>query len=206
VSERLAIRAHFDRFPASVKGAFVLRGGDGNPHQVVFREVRVAQIGGRAVPFGFEQVTLEIAPTLDLFVPYEVPLADLGPGWYTLECDLLIDAEPEVVRPTARFCVPWPRATVRRGSVTVGKRVKAGEGAVALGSVTCAADHATLDFEAPAPPRISVAAGGTPVIELETGFDEETGKGSLTLYPLMKSDRQLSITVKGADPVTVKLP
>ena len=32
--ERVSIRAHYERFPATVKGAFVLRGSDRDPHLV----------------------------------------------------------------------------------------------------------------------------------------------------------------------------
>ena len=42
---------------------------------------------------------------------------------------------------------------------------------------------------------------------LETTFDPETGSGSVTGYPLLKTQRVLAIAVKGADgPVEVALP
>ena len=45
-SEPISVRARFERFPATVKGAFIIRGEDPDPHQVVFREARVVAIGG----------------------------------------------------------------------------------------------------------------------------------------------------------------
>ena len=42
---------------------------------------------------------------------------------------------------------------------------------------------------------------------LETSFDAETGSGSVTAYPVMKTQSVLTIGVKGAaDPVEVALP
>ena len=76
---RVSIRAHFERFPATLKGAFVLRGDDADPHQVRIEAARVAELArGAGQPMGVETVTLDVAPHLDLFVPFEVPLLDLG--------------------------------------------------------------------------------------------------------------------------------
>ena len=97
---RVSIRAHFERFPATLKGAFVLRGDDADPHQVRIEAARVAELAGRAgQPMGVEPVTLDVAPHLDLFVPFEVPLLDLAPGWYRLELDVTIDGDPG-------WCIP----------------------------------------------------------------------------------------------------
>ena len=87
--ERVSIRASFERFPATVKGAFVLRGADRNPHQVRIDAARVREISGRgALPIGLDPVTLDVAPNLDLFVPFEFAITELAAGWYGLECDV----------------------------------------------------------------------------------------------------------------------
>jgi len=84
--ERVSIRASFERFPATVKGAFVLRGADRNPHQVRIDAARVREFSGRgAVPIGLDPVTLDVAPNLDLFVPFEFGITELSAGWYGLE-------------------------------------------------------------------------------------------------------------------------
>ena len=52
------------------------------------------EMAGRgAQPMGVDPVTLDVAPHLDLFVPFEVPLLDLGPGWYRLELEVVIDGD-----------------------------------------------------------------------------------------------------------------
>ena len=112
--ERVSIRAHFERFPATVKGAFVLRGADRDPHQVRIVGARVREVaGGKGIPIGLEPATLDVAPNLDLFVPFEFPITELGAGWYGLECDVAVDGSPSSVQPGKRFAIPWPRATVR---------------------------------------------------------------------------------------------
>jgi len=50
-----SLRARFERFPATVKGAFVVRGEDTYPHQVVFHEARVVRVpgpGSMPIPLG----------------------------------------------------------------------------------------------------------------------------------------------------------
>ncbi len=50
----------------------MLRGADRDPHQVRIDAARVREISGRsAAPIGLEPVTLDVAPNLDLFVPFE---------------------------------------------------------------------------------------------------------------------------------------
>ena len=126
MDDPVAIRARFERFPAAVKGAFLLRGGDGLPHQVRIAEARAAELAGggpRAV--GVDPVVLEVSPTQETFVPFEISTIEMPSGWYQLECDIVVDGEASTVRPGDRFAISWPRAAVRRGTVTIG--AKAGE-------------------------------------------------------------------------------
>ena len=56
----VAIRAHFERFPATVKGAFVLRSADPDPHQVVIHGAKVAELSGHgAYPIDLEETVLD---------------------------------------------------------------------------------------------------------------------------------------------------
>ena len=41
-SDAVSVRAAYERFPVSVKGAFLLRGADGLPHQVRIESARAA--------------------------------------------------------------------------------------------------------------------------------------------------------------------
>ena len=117
----------------------MLRGADRDPHQVRIEDARVIEVsGGGSQPIGMEPVTLEVAPHLDLFVPFEVPLTELGGGLVPLECDVVIDGVPDVVHPGDRFPVAWPRATVRRGPIPVGKSLDVSGDTVTIDQIDCA--------------------------------------------------------------------
>ena len=133
----VSIRAKFERFPAAVKGALLVRGADGQPHQIRLEGARVAELGGgQAHPVGIEAVVLEASPNQDTFVPFEISTMEMAAGWYRLECEVVVDGVPSVVHPGEPFAMPWPRAAVRRGTVTIGAKVAA----VALESVECLGD------------------------------------------------------------------
>jgi hypothetical protein len=207
-TDRVAFRAHFERYPASIKGAFVLRAADGDPHQVAFRDARVAEMAGADPhPLGLDQLVLDVAPNLDLFVPFEFPATELPPGWYRLECDVLVDGTPETVRPGPRFAVAWPRATTRRGTVGIGKAVAVGGGKVRLGQLECVGDSVRLTYESPEPASLRLSADGHALAALEHEHDPETGQGRVTTYPVMRSQERLTVEIKGAAAaVEVRLP
>ena len=151
----ISIRAHYERFPATIKGAFVLRGEGRDPRQVRIEDARVIEVsGGGSQSIAMEPVTLEVAPHLDLFVPFEVPLTELGAGWYSLECDVVIDGVPDVVHPGDRFPVAWPRATVRRGPIPVGKSLDVSGDTVAIDQIDCAGDSIKIGFTATKAPHV----------------------------------------------------
>src|SRR5438552_9057190 len=124
MDDRVSFRAVYERFPATVKGAFVLRGADGLPHQVRIESARAAECAGRGEQrIALEATIIETAPTVDTFVPFEVSTMELAAGWYRLECEVLIDGDPALVHPGAPFSIPWPRGAVRRGTVELGRGV-----------------------------------------------------------------------------------
>ena len=211
VVERVSIRASFERFPATVKGAFVLRGADRNPHQVRIEAARVREVAGRASQqIDLEPVTLDVAPNLDLFVPFEFPITELSAGWYGLECDVAIDGMPESVRPPKRFAVPWPRASVRRGNVNVNRAAQvAGGPRVKVDQVECGGDAIRVSYTAapPEPVVLRFLADEAVVPLLDSEFDEESGLGQVTAYPLLRTQSRLAIEVRGASsPIEVRLP
>jgi hypothetical protein len=208
VDGRVSIRAHFERFPATLKGAFVLRGDDADPHQVRIEAARVAELAGRAgQPMGVEPVTLDVAPHLDLFVPFEVPLLDLAPGWYRLALDVTIDGDAGVVHPGDRFVMAWPRGSMRRGSASVGRAIEAGATTVTILQVDCAPDGVRVSYEAPARLGLSIAADDVLLPLVDEGFDEESRRGTVMTYPAAKSQVRLAITARGADrPIEIDLP
>ncbi len=192
------IRAHYERFPATVKGALVLRGIDRDPHQVVINETRLVEVS-KAAGHSIElaPAVIDVAPHVDFFVPFEFPVAELGPGWYGLECDVEIDGAPATERPGNRFSVAWPRGTTRRGSVQLGTRVGSHGGPdVHLEQVDLGADSVRLSFSADEPVDVRLVADGERLVTLEDEFDETTGRGALVTYPAMRSHMKLRIEVR----------
>ena len=208
MDNRISFRAAYERFPATVKGAFVLRGGDRDPHLVLIESARVVELsGGAGHRIELQQVTQDVAPNLDLFVPFELATTDLGPGWYQLTCDVVVDGVPGEERPGAPFPVAWPRGSVRRGSVDVGKAVAARGGKVRIDHVDCGGDSIKIAYAADEPAAISVTADDDVLAVLERSFDEAAGTGRVVAYPVMKAHHRLRIEVRGAaNPVEIKLP
>ena len=152
----------YERFPATVKGAFVLRGGDARPAPGPASRPRgwwSCRAAGRCA-IELQQVTQDVAPNLDLFVPFELATTELGPGWYQLTCDVVVDGVPGEERPGDPFPVAWPRATVRRGTVEVGKAVAAAGGKVRIEHIDCTGDSIKVSYTADEPAAIALAADG----------------------------------------------
>jgi hypothetical protein len=208
MDERVSIRAHFERFPATLKGAFVLRGADADPHQVRIEAARMSEMAGRGTqPMGVDPVTLDVAPHLDLFVPFEVTLLDLGPGWYRLELEVVLDGDAGVVHPGERFAMAWPRGSMRRGSAAVGHAITAGSSSVTIEQVECTPDSVRVTYAAPSPVALSLAADEVTLAQIDEGFDPDAGRGRVVTYPAAKSQTRLSIGVRGAErPLGLDLP
>lgn len=201
MNAEVSVRARFERFPATVKGAFILRGEDPDPHQVVFREARVAEVGGRAArPVPVAATTLDVAPHRDVFVPFEIVVVDLEPGWYDFECDLEVDGVASTFPGGRRFAVPWPRATLRRGQVRIDETVPLGERAtVRVEHLDCGGDSVklSLSVEPPGPVSVRLLADGATLQPLDADVDETTGRVRVTAYPLLRSHGALRIELKG---------
>ena len=215
MSEPISVRARFERFPATVKGAFIIRGEDRDPHQVVFREARVVAIGGAQThPIAMAVATLDVAPRRDVFVPFEMTVTDIDPGWYELECELDVDGRPHTFPGGRRFSVAWPRATVRRGQVPVGRAIDLPGGAtVKVEQIDCGGDsikvHVQVTPPEPLTVRLSADGGRLPV--LESDFEGSTGRGKVVAYPLLRAHSLLRIDVRAPSPsgqgtLDVRLP
>jgi hypothetical protein len=203
MEDLVSIRARYERFPAAVKGAFLLKGADGLPHQVRLEAARAVELsGGLAQPVGVELAVLEVSPTQETFVPFDVPTMEIPAGWYQLECDVIVDAEPARVRPGDRFAMPWPRAAVRRGTVTIGTKVSA----VALETLECLGDTTRLSFAADGRPSLTLSVDGRRHPMLEIAFDEETGRGQAIAYPVLRTHERLAVELKGEPPIEMSLP
>lgn len=200
MSDPISVRARFERFPATVKGAFIFRGEDADPHQVVVAAARVVSVGGGGSwPVPFSGVTLDIVPHRDVFVPFELPVSELEPGWYTLVCDLEVDGSPSTYDGGRRFSVPWPRATVRRGTIKVARDVRVEGATVRVDHVDCAGDSIKVHVrvEPAGPLTIALFAGRRRLEVLELDLDETTGRGRVTAYPLLRTDETLKVELRG---------
>jgi hypothetical protein len=196
----VSVRARFERFPATVKGAFILRGEDADPHQVVVREATVVGIGlGSRYPMPVPPVTLDVAPHRDVFVPFEMAVGELDPGWYTMTCDLDVDGYRASFDGGRRFCMPWPRSTVRRGPVKVGRRVAVGRSTVLVEQLDCAGDSVTVHLRVDPPASISAKlfADADPLVVLDTDVDESTGAGTVTTYPVLRAQSTIRLRLQG---------
>jgi len=199
--EPVSVRARFERFPATLKGAFILRGEDADPHQVVFQEANVEGIGlGSTHPMPLQPVTLDVAPHRDVFVPFEMTVAELEPGWYTMTCGLDVDGSTRTYDGGRRFAVPWPRASVRRGQVKVNRAVAVGDAKVMVEQLDCAGDSVKLHLRVDPPGPISarLIADGSRLEVLDNDVDETTGRGKVTAYPVMREHGTLRIELRGS--------
>jgi len=196
----ISVRARFERFPATVKGAFIFRGEDPNPHQVVLHGARVAAVGpGASAEVPISPVTLDVVPHRDLFVPFEFSVSELDPGWYTLLCDVEIDgASPDSYDGGRRFCVPWPRATVRRGTVKVERDLVLIDATVRVEQLDCAGDSVRVLLRVDPPGLVSVrlSADGRRLEILESEIDEQTGRGRILAYPVLRTDATVRVEIR----------
>jgi hypothetical protein len=149
----------FERFPAAIRGAFVMRGGDGNPHSLRFASAGVERVpSGPKKPFPTEQRWFDVAPTRDLFVPFEFGVTDFDPGWYRIRCAIEVDGSRRWEYEGRAFVVAWPRTEVRRGSARVGIATVVGDIPVVVERVEMGPDSSFVFWREAAGPA---AHGGS---------------------------------------------
>jgi hypothetical protein len=221
------VQTRFERFPASIKGAFVLRGGDGDPHAVTFDWARVVRIpSGPTRPIALEARQLDVAPNRDLFVPFEVPVAEMEPSWYVVESSLRVDGGRSYAYAGRPFTIPWPRSEVRRGTIHLSKTVRAGDSSFHLERVELGWDSAAAlwqpkeasgDEATVAGPRAVLVADGTELEELpdQAGSKLSVPRGPQerrsVSYPVMRAARSLLLVIRlpsgtSSEPVVLQIP
>jgi hypothetical protein len=185
-----------------VKGAFVIRGADPNPHQVVVRGAHVRSVGDEERrDLALANATLDVAPRRDVFVPFELSVTELPPGWYELACELDVDGVSRTMSGERRFFVSWPRASVRRGEVRIDRRLELSDGsAVSLERAELASDSVRVSFatKPSAPVRLRISADGDQLHVLEMEYDEDNGKGRVTALPVLRSHSTLRVDIGAA--------
>jgi hypothetical protein len=192
----VSIRARFERFPATLKGAFVIRGEDADPHQVSLLAGRVVRLPGGAVrdlPLG--EVIMDAPPHQDVFVPFEASIADLDPGWYGFEVELDVDGTRQAYPGDRRFSVPWPRGTVRTGTIRIEREVGLGDVVAHVDRVQCTSDatNVRLRVEPPQPVGVDLRADGELLPVISVVVDEATGEVTATSYPVFRRHRRLRL-------------
>ncbi|MFL5798777.1 MAG: hypothetical protein ACJ77A_12705 [Actinomycetota bacterium] len=201
--EPVSVRTRFERFPATVKGALVFRGEDRDPHQIAVRSARVVGLRGgseRDVPV--ERAIVTVPPHQDLFVPFEMAVADLDPGWYGFEVEVDLDGAPRTLYGDRRFSVPWPRGTMRTGIMKADRSFRVGAIRVVVTRVQLASDATTLrlELDPPAPVECMLSAepgGDLPVVETE--LDERSGTLMVRAYPVPRDGRKLRLEIAGGE-------
>lgn len=207
----ISIRARFDHAPTSLKGALILRGEDANPHQVILRDVRLVAVdgdweGGR--PVRLPGSTVDVAPRRDVFVPFEVGVADLEPGWYGFHCDTSVDGVVGSFEGGRRFAVAWPRGSVRRGTVKVDAALRVGDASIRVAQVECAGDSVRIPFlaEPAVRPTATASADGRPVPVIDVEVDA-AGKGRVLAYPALRSHASYRVEFAlGGSSATLDVP
>lgn len=190
----------FDRFPASVRGAVVVRGLDREPHQIrlVGAEVVPAHDLARGVhPVAAERATVDVAPHREVLIPFDVPFAGLEPGWYCVVAEVEIDGGAHLRGPDdggKRFVVPWPSAEVRRGDLRPNLEL----GGAVIERVELKTDRTAVRWRPPedapdAELRLRLGSRRLPVVE---ATDDPRGGGRVTVaHPVPKRATRLELEV-----------
>ena len=212
------VQTRYDRFPATVKGAFVLRGGDANPHLA-----RLLRAGIDLVPEGqvkeipMGDIRVDVAPGKDLYVPFEASITDLNPGWFVIASDMQIDGGSVMPTASRPFSVPWPRGEVRTGSTPVEATTSVGGRRVHIERIELKNDRTivvwreedALDSESSI--HAEVTAGGGALAAVPDATQEgRLGERRSIFYPASRDVNLLALSFalesgERSDPVEARL-
>jgi hypothetical protein len=208
-AEPLQVKTRFERFPASIKGAFVMQGADGNPHRVRIVSAWLARIpSGTRLPVPLEDQLVDVAPARDLFVPFEAACADLAPSWYAIESSMQVDGGRPHDFSSRPFVIPWPKGEMRRGSTRLDRRVRLGDRSFVLDRLELGADSASVVWRVEgghgeATIEVAIVADGsrleilpTPVAALRPEFRTAADERRTISYPVLRAVRSLALQVR----------
>lgn len=197
----------FERFPASVRGAVVVRGRDRDPHQVRLLDARVHEVRAPAHPLRsleLGDVVVDVAPKREVMIPFEVSFASLDPGWYEVVAEVEVDGQERVKgpeEPRIRFVVAWPEGAVRRGRIQadVGIRVPGSRSGAIIERVDLRAESAVIHWRhAPGDGPESREFGDLRVFAdrerlaiLKDEYEWSTGGRVTIVYPVLKRRERL---------------
>ncbi len=194
----VSVETVFDRVPASVRGAVVVRALDREPHQIrlLGAEVVTAHDLGRAVqPVAAERATVDVAPHREVLIPFDVPFAGLEPGWYCVVAEVEVDGGTRLRGPEdggKRFVVPWPSGEVRRGDLRPHLEV----GGAVIERIELKSDRTAVRWRPPEDgpdARLRIRAGSRrlPVLDVT----EERGVRITMAHPVPKGATRLDLEV-----------
>ena len=162
-----------------------------DPHQVRIEAARVAELASRtARPIGVEPVTLDVAPHLDLFVPFEFPLARprrrAGTG-SSATSTIDGDARGRASRRTVRRAVAARHDAARqRGGRT--RRSRPGPAKVRIERSSARGDSIRVTYAADGAVAFRLAADGAPRAgDRRRTSTRSRGHGVTTAYPVLKT-------------------
>jgi hypothetical protein len=201
----------FERFPASVRGAVVVRGRDPDPHQVTLASADVVELRSPnrpARPVALDPVTVELAPRGEVLLPFDIPFAGLDPGWYGVVAEVVVDGQRRVRGTSAeeakRFLVAWPGQVVRKGTMVVESTIAVpGTPGAVVDRVECKGDRTVVRWrhEPSDDPgfrqfgELRVLADGKALPFLESSYQPTAGTRSTVVYPVLRANRSLVLQI-----------
>jgi len=212
------VQTRYDRFPATVKGAFVLRGGDANPHLARLLRAGIDLVPeGQAKDIPMGDIRVDVAPAKDLYVPFEVSITDLNPGWFVIASDIQIDGGDVMQSASRPFSVPWPRGEVRTGSMPVDTTTSVAGRTVRIERIELKNDRTIVVWreedalESESTIRAEVAAGGGSLAAVPDAMQEgRLGERRSIFYPAARNVNLLALSFalesgERSDPVEARL-
>jgi hypothetical protein len=209
--EPVSVGVVFERFPASVRGAVVVRGTDPDPHQISLTSADVVELRSPnrpARPVALEPVTVELAPRDEVLLPFDIPFAGLEPGWYGVVAEVVVDGQRRVRGPSAsdgkRFLVAWPGQLVRKGTVVVNSTIPVpGTAGAVVDRLECRADRAVVRWhhEPSDDPafrqfgELRVLADGKPLPLIESSYQPAAGTRSTVVYPVLRANHAVMLEI-----------
>ena len=93
---QVSIEVRSEKVTVGVRGVFLIRAADGDPHQVRMEDVRLAPVGhpGRSISVNLDPLLLDVQPAQDLVVPFDVRATEAPRGAYAVEATVMVDGSP----------------------------------------------------------------------------------------------------------------
>jgi hypothetical protein len=204
----------FDRFPASVRGAVVVRALDREPHQIRLLGVRVVQahdVSREVHRAAVGETTIDVAPHKEVLLPFDVPFSEVGPGWFCVVADIEVDGAAKLTGPEGggkRFGVPWPAEEIRR----IDLKPDLDLGGAVIERIQSKVDRTEVRWRPPkdaphANLRVSVGNRRLPVAEITD--DPRTGVRTTVAHPISGKAERLTLELVGGagkPSATIDLP